>query len=234
MKPNDPPPQTSGDPRSRPRAAGGRTRRRPARRCASASARRRTRPSGCRRGGRRRARGRGGGAEPPPGERRAARRLARAAQRLAVPGDGATDQSRASSRRWSRCSTWCAACPARSCSEQLAEVVRELLLLAARAHRLVPRPPGAAPRDARSRSRTSRSPERPPGPSPPTLGAWPTAPQTWILTGSPENFAATREHGFTVIGLKERRRDVRRADRARRPDRPLPDEGHGASPPRCA
>ena len=28
---------------------------------------------------------------------------------------------------------------------------------------------------------------------------------TWILTGSPENFAATRTHGFTVIGLKERR-----------------------------
>jgi len=32
------------------------------------------------------------------------------------------------------------------------------------------------------------------------------APQTWILTGSPENFAATRAHGFTVIGMKERRR----------------------------
>ena len=31
-------------------------------------------------------------------------------------------------------------------------------------------------------------------------------PQTWVLTGSPENFAATREHGFEVIGLKERRR----------------------------
>jgi len=30
--------------------------------------------------------------------------------------------------------------------------------------------------------------------------------QTWILTGSPENFAATRERGFTVIGCKERRR----------------------------
>ena len=29
--------------------------------------------------------------------------------------------------------------------------------------------------------------------------------RTWILTGSPENFAATREHGFSVIGLKERR-----------------------------
>ena len=32
------------------------------------------------------------------------------------------------------------------------------------------------------------------------------APQTWVLTGSPENFAATRERGFEVIGLKERRR----------------------------
>jgi hypothetical protein len=33
-----------------------------------------------------------------------------------------------------------------------------------------------------------------------------TAPQTWVLTGSPENFAATRDHGFEVIGIKERRR----------------------------
>jgi len=32
------------------------------------------------------------------------------------------------------------------------------------------------------------------------------APKTWILTGSPENLAATREHGFRVIGMKERRR----------------------------
>jgi hypothetical protein len=30
--------------------------------------------------------------------------------------------------------------------------------------------------------------------------------QTWILTGSPENYAATRERGFTLIGMKERRR----------------------------
>ncbi|MGA2006250.1 MAG: EVE domain-containing protein [Solirubrobacteraceae bacterium] len=30
--------------------------------------------------------------------------------------------------------------------------------------------------------------------------------RTWILTGSPENLAATRAHGFGVIGLKERRR----------------------------
>ena len=34
----------------------------------------------------------------------------------------------------------------------------------------------------------------------------PAAERTWILTGSPENYAATRERGFTVIGLKERRR----------------------------
>jgi hypothetical protein len=32
------------------------------------------------------------------------------------------------------------------------------------------------------------------------------APTTWILTGSPENFAATRDLGFTLVGLKERRR----------------------------
>jgi hypothetical protein len=30
--------------------------------------------------------------------------------------------------------------------------------------------------------------------------------RTWILTGSPENFAATSAHGFSVVGLKERRR----------------------------
>jgi EVE domain len=30
--------------------------------------------------------------------------------------------------------------------------------------------------------------------------------KTWVLTGSPENFAATREHGFEVIGAKEGRR----------------------------
>lgn len=34
------------------------------------------------------------------------------------------------------------------------------------------------------------------------------APKTWILTGSPENFAATAEHGFRVIGMKERRRNL--------------------------
>ena len=32
------------------------------------------------------------------------------------------------------------------------------------------------------------------------------AARTWILTGSPENFSATREHGFRVIGMKEGRR----------------------------
>jgi hypothetical protein len=32
-------------------------------------------------------------------------------------------------------------------------------------------------------------------------------PRTWILTGSPDNHAATAEHGHTVIGLKEGRRN---------------------------
>jgi hypothetical protein len=32
------------------------------------------------------------------------------------------------------------------------------------------------------------------------------AAQTWILTGSLENFRATREHGFSLIGAKEGRR----------------------------
>ncbi len=32
-------------------------------------------------------------------------------------------------------------------------------------------------------------------------------PQTWILTGSPENYAATRSRDFSVIGLKERNRN---------------------------
>jgi EVE domain len=30
---------------------------------------------------------------------------------------------------------------------------------------------------------------------------------TWILTASPENHAATAEHGFAVIGVKERNRN---------------------------
>ncbi len=34
----------------------------------------------------------------------------------------------------------------------------------------------------------------------------PDAPQTWILTASPENHEATRAHGFEVIGIKERNR----------------------------
>lgn len=32
------------------------------------------------------------------------------------------------------------------------------------------------------------------------------AQRTWVLTGSPENLAATRERGYTLIGMKERRR----------------------------
>ena len=31
--------------------------------------------------------------------------------------------------------------------------------------------------------------------------------RTWILTGSPENHAATRDHDYSVIGLKERNRN---------------------------
>jgi hypothetical protein len=31
--------------------------------------------------------------------------------------------------------------------------------------------------------------------------------RTWILTGSPENYEATRERGYRVIGLKERNRN---------------------------
>jgi hypothetical protein len=31
--------------------------------------------------------------------------------------------------------------------------------------------------------------------------------RTWILTGSPENYEATAEHGYRVIGLKERNRN---------------------------
>ena len=33
------------------------------------------------------------------------------------------------------------------------------------------------------------------------------AARTWILTGSPENYAATAAHGFGLIGCKERRRN---------------------------
>ena len=32
-------------------------------------------------------------------------------------------------------------------------------------------------------------------------------PRNWILTGSPENHAVTRERGYTLIGMKERRRN---------------------------
>jgi hypothetical protein len=33
------------------------------------------------------------------------------------------------------------------------------------------------------------------------------APRTWVLTGSPENHAATASHAFTAIGPRERRRN---------------------------
>jgi EVE domain len=42
-------------------------------------------------------------------------------------------------------------------------------------------------------------------------------PRTWILTGSPENFAVTRELGLGLVGLKERHRrlalEIERGDR---------------------
>ena len=41
--------------------------------------------------------------------------------------------------------------------------------------------------------------------------------KTWVLTGSLENFRATRDHGFQVIGAKERRR--RMAERIEPADR---------------
>ncbi len=34
----------------------------------------------------------------------------------------------------------------------------------------------------------------------------PSGPKNWILTGSPENVRASRERGFSVIGMKEGRR----------------------------
>jgi hypothetical protein len=34
------------------------------------------------------------------------------------------------------------------------------------------------------------------------------APQTWILTGSPETFAATREPGFRLAGPKDEDADA--------------------------
>ncbi len=41
--------------------------------------------------------------------------------------------------------------------------------------------------------------------------------KTWVLTGSPENFEATRARDFSVVGLKERRRaqalDISAGDR---------------------
>jgi hypothetical protein len=42
-------------------------------------------------------------------------------------------------------------------------------------------------------------------------------PRTWILTGSPENLAATAERGYTLVGLKEGRR--RSAERIEPGDR---------------
>lgn len=44
-----------------------------------------------------------------------------------------------------------------------------------------------------------------------------SSPTTWILTSSPDNHAATRELGFSVIGIKERNR--KRAERIEPGDR---------------
>jgi hypothetical protein len=56
---------------------------------------------------------------------------------------------------------------------------------------------------ARAESAGGRRPDRLP-----RCGAYNLAvARTWILTGSPENHAATRAHGFAVIGLKERNRN---------------------------
>lgn len=38
-----------------------------------------------------------------------------------------------------------------------------------------------------------------------------SAERTWVLTGSPENLAATREHDYRLIGMKERRRRLAEA-----------------------
>ena len=42
-------------------------------------------------------------------------------------------------------------------------------------------------------------------------------PTFWIIVGSPENFAKTREHGFTVQGIKSRHR--KKAERMRPGDK---------------
>jgi predicted RNA-binding protein len=47
--------------------------------------------------------------------------------------------------------------------------------------------------------------------------AWAGMPRTWILTGSLDNFRATRERNFSVIGAKEGRR--RMAEQIGRDDR---------------
>lgn len=60
--------------------------------------------------------------------------------------------------------------------------------------RLLPEPAALLER----RDRRSATPYNRPVPN--------TIPHTWILTASPENHEATRAHGFSVIGIKERNR----------------------------
>ena len=70
-------------------------------------------------------------------------------------------------------------------------------------------PPGAplATRSGKVKvaKKKHRRASRRPDPSRPSDGR---PPQTWVLTGSLENFRATREHGFELIGAKEKRRGM--------------------------
>ena len=58
--------------------------------------------------------------------------------------------------------------------------------------------------------------------------------KTWVLTGSLENFRATRERGFELIGAKEGRRGMAEQIEPGRRDRVLRDRGAGLRRQRCA
>src|SRR5215217_935818 len=65
------------------------------------------------------------------------------------------------------------------------------------------------------RRRPARSDEARRQPWPPHSNSWKSSAtrlsrvaKTWVLTGSLDNFRATREHGFRVIGAKEGRRGM--------------------------
>ena len=74
-------------------------------------------------------------------------------------------------------------------------------------HRLVGRPACRTPADARSGAGRGEHPGRLGDDPPRTIRRMAETPQTWVLTGSPDNYAATKELGFTVIGLKQRNRN---------------------------